>query len=60
LGVFKWLLALDWSGKDDFSLAQKRDWTVDGSVAGWLKSSHPLTFIVVEGAGHNVRSSLPA
>lgn len=60
VGVFKWLLALDWSGSDDFSAAQKRDWVIDGSVTGWLKSTPLLTFVVVEGAGHNVRTWLSA
>ena len=58
LGVFRRPLAPDRSGSSDFSVAQKRDRVVDASVAEWLKNSLLLTFVIVEGAGYHVCTSL--
>lgn len=49
---------LEWSGHDAYKAEEWRDWTVNGKKAGETKSSGPLTFATVLGAGH-MMSSLP-
>jgi len=50
---------LEWTGKADYNAAKKRDWHVDGKVAGWTKSAGDLTFMTVYGAGHMVPMDQP-
>lgn len=47
-----WVDALEWSGSDEYSAAQWRDWSVEGRKAGEVKSTPLLTFATVRGAGH--------
>lgn len=53
-------LELEWSGQESFVAEPLRDWTVDGKVAGKVRSSGPFTFATIAAAGHMVRGqSLP-
>ncbi|KAF9500185.1 alpha/beta-hydrolase [Pleurotus eryngii] len=47
-----WLEKLEWSGKQDYNLAQLSDWTVDGIKAGEVKHAGLLSFATIRGAGH--------
>ena len=46
--------------QDAFRSAETMDWTVDGAVAGQVKTGGGLTFLAVEGAGHMVPMDQPA
>lgn len=56
--------ALEWHGADSFNKQELRSWNVSvnvsegeeriGRAVGKVKSSGPLTFVTVEGAGHMV------
>ncbi|KAJ8503551.1 hypothetical protein ONZ45_g10765 [Pleurotus djamor] len=52
IGNEKWTLQMEWSGKEEFSKLPLREWTVDGAVAGRVRSAKGLTFLTIEGAGH--------
>ncbi|KAI0807995.1 serine carboxypeptidase [Fomes fomentarius] len=45
-------LALEWTSVDEYKNAPKRDWHVDGQVAGWTRSGGGLTFATIDSAGH--------
>lgn len=47
-------LGLEWNGQEDFNAQPLREWKVDGDVAGVTRSTGPLTFVTVHGAGHMV------
>ena len=49
-------LALEWTGQDAFVAEPLRDWTVDGKVAGVMRSAGAFTFATIYGAGHMVCS----
>ncbi|KXN82159.1 Carboxypeptidase Y [Leucoagaricus sp. SymC.cos] len=55
VGNERWTLALDWSGKQDYGMAEKHEWFVDKKRAGQTRSARGLTFATVEGAGHMVQ-----
>ena len=55
VGNERWTLALEWSGKEAFGVAEKREWAVDGKRAGMTRSAKGLTFATIDGAGHMVR-----
>ncbi|KAK0538250.1 hypothetical protein OC834_000493 [Tilletia horrida] len=59
LGNKKWLWDMDWSGRKAFLAAEKRDWVVDGTVAGETQSAAGLTWATVLGAGHMVPYDKP-
>ena len=48
-------LALEWTKQDAFRSQPLRDWTVDGKVAGVVRSGGGLTYATISGAGHMVR-----
>lgn len=50
---------MDWSGKQEFTAAEKREWLVDGKRAGLTRSAKGLTFATIDGAGHMVCDLLP-
>jgi carboxypeptidase C (cathepsin A) len=56
VGNERWTLAMDWSGKQEFTTGEKREWFVDGKRAGLTRSANGLTFATIDGAGHMVRS----
>lgn len=45
---------MDWSGKADFVVAEKREWLLDGKRVGLTRSARGLTFATIDGAGHMV------
>lgn len=49
-----WLEKLQWTGNARYNLQAFRDWTVEGHKAGEVKSSGPLTFATIRGAGHMI------
>ncbi|KDE08187.1 hypothetical protein MVLG_01666 [Microbotryum lychnidis-dioicae p1A1 Lamole] len=47
-----WITAMQWSGQDQYSKAPFHEFILpDGKVVGMTKSSGPLTYLEVEGAG---------
>lgn len=57
VGNERWVRALEWSGGDEWRKEGLGEWSVEGSVAGKVRSSGGLTFATIEGAGHMVRTS---
>ncbi|KAM5532725.1 hypothetical protein V8D89_013617 [Ganoderma adspersum] len=49
-----WLEKLQWTGNARYNLQGFRDWTVEGHKGGEVKSSGPLTFATIRGAGHMI------
>lgn len=47
-------LNLDWSGKSAFVAKPLRDWKIGDRAVGVTRSSGPLTFATIHGAGHMV------
>ncbi|KAF5390406.1 hypothetical protein D9757_005276 [Collybiopsis confluens] len=47
-----WVDALEWSGADEYSKAEWRQWNVEERTVGEVKSTPLLTFATVKGAGH--------
>jgi len=52
LGSKAWTLDLEWSGKEEYTQDERREWAVDGRTAGWTRSARGLTYVSVRGAGH--------
>ena len=50
----RWMLDLEWSGKEGFGKEELREWVVYGKVAGKTRSFGGFTFATVYGAGHMV------
>jgi len=64
MGNKAWTLALPWSGKAAFNLADDHDWNVDGVKAGTARTAQlggtgHFTFLQVNGAGHMVPMDQP-
>ncbi|QCE05433.1 serine carboxypeptidase-like [Vigna unguiculata] len=59
LGNSRWVHALEWSGKKEFTSSLEVPFVVDGSEAGLLKSYGPLSFLKVHDAGHMVPMDQP-
>lgn len=55
-GNERWVHALEWTGNNAFNSTEYRRWSVEGTVAGDVKSAKGLTFATVFGAGHMVRN----
>jgi carboxypeptidase C (cathepsin A) len=53
-----WVDKLDWTGRSAYMKESWRSWYVDGEKAGETKSTGPLTFATVLGAGHMMSPSL--
>lgn len=54
-----WTNAVDWDGASDYANAETGDWTIDGNVAGSLKTFSNLKFLRVFDAGHMVPMNQP-
>lgn len=50
-------LAMEWSGQKDFVAEELGSWSVKNKTAGKLRSTGPLTFATIKGAGHMVSTS---
>ncbi|KAJ6589383.1 serine carboxypeptidase [Mycena capillaripes] len=59
IGNEAWTLALEWSGRADFSSQPLREWTVDGKRAGKTRNAKGFTFATVDAAGHMVPYDKP-
>ncbi|KAK3408066.1 hypothetical protein EUGRSUZ_J00375 [Eucalyptus grandis] len=59
IGIFEWVEDMEWYGRADFKKSGIAPFAVDGSVAGWLKTHGPLTFLTVNEAGHYVPMDQP-
>lgn len=59
LGNSRWVSAIDWSGKQNFSMTPSKPFIVDGEKAGVATSFGPLTFLKVHDAGHMVPMDQP-
>eukprot|EP00049_Salpingoeca_infusionum_P017049 m.351600 g.351600 ORF g.351600 m.351600 type:complete len:446 (-) comp16290_c0_seq1:184-1521(-) len=59
IGNKHWTLELDWPGKQAFNAAKDQNWTVDGSVAGQLRTAQGFSFMQVNNAGHMVPYDQP-
>lgn len=51
-------LELDWHGRHQFSKEPLKPWDLKGNVAGRTRSTGPLTYATIRGAGHMVSSAL--
>jgi len=58
-GGIAWTNAMPWPGQSAFNSANFTDWTVNGQVAGHVKTAQGFTFIEVENAGHMVPMDQP-
>ena len=54
VGNERWTLEMKWSGQEAFVSQELREWEVDGKPAGKTRSSGPLSFATLYGAGHLV------
>lgn len=45
-----------WDGLCEFSMAERKVWTVNGGLSGYLQKWENLSQVVVLGAGHLVPS----
>ncbi|TCD70780.1 hypothetical protein EIP91_001811 [Steccherinum ochraceum] len=52
VGNEKMTLNLDWANHDDFGSQPLKEWSVNGKAAGQTRSSGPLTYTTIYGAGH--------
>lgn len=59
LGTERWLASMEWAGRDAFAAASRLQWTVEGQVAGYVRKSLGLSFVVVNGAGHFLPRNQP-
>jgi len=60
VGNERWTLEMWWSGQKEYVGKPLVDWTVDGEVAGKVRSHGDLTFATIYGAGHLVPRDKPA
>nr|GME18570.1 serine carboxypeptidase-like [Ipomoea batatas] len=58
-GNWRWVQALQWSGKRGYGAAPNVTFSVDGKEKGIQKSYGPLTFLKVHDAGHMVPMDQP-
>ena len=50
---------MEWSKRDDFLAAPRWIWHVNSTVAGYVRSTDNLTYLVVNGAGHFTPNNQP-
>lgn len=59
LGNSRWVSEINWSGKQNYTMAASKPFTVDGEEAGIMTNYGPLTFLKVHDAGHMVPMDQP-
>ncbi|KAJ0908845.1 putative carboxypeptidase C [Helianthus annuus] len=59
IGNYRWVEAMEWSGRKEFEESTIVKFEVDGKEAGELKNHGPLTFLTVHDAGHMVPMDQP-
>ncbi|KAL0057855.1 hypothetical protein AAF712_015489 [Marasmius tenuissimus] len=53
IGIERWMLDLEWTGRDGFREGELRDWYVSaGKAAGKSRTFGGLTFATIDAAGH--------
>ncbi|KZT24363.1 alpha/beta-hydrolase [Neolentinus lepideus HHB14362 ss-1] len=52
VGNERWVMALEWSGKEELAEAEMRGWNVDGKEVGKTRSARTLSWVTIYGAGH--------
>jgi len=50
---------LEWSGSEQYRNAERKIWTVDGTIAGYVKSAGDFSEVLVRNAGHMVPTDQP-
>jgi carboxypeptidase C (cathepsin A) len=58
-GAQNWIDSIVWPGQTGFLAAKKEVWTVQGQVAGYMRSFEGLTQVIVLDAGHGVEIFQP-
>lgn len=59
LGNKRWIDNLGWNGSAAWVLTEEKEWISGGALAGYVRHSGPLTFVVVDEAGHLVPKDQP-
>lgn len=60
LGNKRWIDNMQWDGAKDWALAEEKEWKlIDGTLAGTVRQSGLLTFMVIYDAGHLVPMDQP-
>jgi len=59
-GGGNWTFDLTWPGQQAFDATPSVNWSVNGTLAGYAKSSGGFTFLSVLNAGHMVPMDQPA
>jgi carboxypeptidase C (cathepsin A) len=59
IGNKRWVLKLDWAGKEGINAASDTPWKVGSRVAGEARNHGPLTYLRVAQAGHMVPMDQP-
>lgn len=59
LGNSRWVHAMEWNGQKEFVASPEVPFVVNGTEAGIMKSSGPLSFLKVHNAGHMVPMDQP-
>ncbi len=54
VGNERWVMNLEWSGREEFVNSELREWKVDGRKVGVVRSQQGFTFATIDGAGHMV------
>ncbi|XP_014278675.1 venom serine carboxypeptidase-like [Halyomorpha halys] len=57
--TMNFLPKLNWSGSEDYRSAARKEWMVDGELAGFSKKAKGLTEVLVRDAGHMVPQDQP-
>ena len=50
---------MNWSGSEDYKIAERKQWYVEGRLAGYTKTVKNFTEAVVRNAGHFVPTDQP-
>ncbi|CAH1392265.1 unnamed protein product [Nezara viridula] len=53
------LSKLNWTGSEEYRTAPRKEWKVDGELAGFYKKAKTLTEVLVRDAGHMVPQDQP-
>ena len=61
LGTLDWLHTVPWRGQSEFNTTSsgRQQWTANGGVAGWSRTVHNFTQLVINNAGHMVPMNQP-
>lgn len=54
-----WMQLLQWEDLQDFFASERKIWTMNGSLAGYVRSFSSLTHVVISNAGHLAPADQP-